>query len=199
MTTPISLDFLLQELWNRLGSGVTDRRHAFHHPCLTTLHADQPAARTVILREASSDLRHLSCHLDIRSIKAGHVAHNPKVAWMFYDPQGKLQIRAEGTARIHHHDEVAEFSWHRTPPMSRRVYLTVLPPGTPMDQPGTGLPESYIDCSPSEAESERGWDNFGVLVSTITRLEWLHLDTKGHQRAGWDWTDSRWRGTWLVP
>jgi pyridoxine/pyridoxamine 5'-phosphate oxidase len=194
-----ALDPLLDGLWSQLENAVTNRRHAFHTPALSTVHELSVASRIVVLRAASRHTRQIICHTDVRSDKVTQILHNPHVSWLFYDPAAKVQVRAEGLALIHQQDDIAEFSWLRTPPTSRRCYLTMLPPGSSLGEPGTNLPSHLHDRAPDAAESEEGWKNFCVVVSTITHLEWLYLDAHGHQRAGWDWENSTWHGAWLVP
>ncbi len=59
----------------------------------------------------------------------------PRVSLHAYDPKAKIQVRIEGTARLHGQDAVARAAWAASRPMSRIGYATAPGPGTP---PGRG-------------------------------------------------------------
>ena len=159
----------------------------------------QPTARTVVLRRADADLRQLIFHTDARSPKLREIENHSAVAWLFHDPAAQIQIRAEGTARRAPTDELVRAAWDATPLANRSNYCTPLPPGAPLTDPAAARPAAWQHREPTLAETEIGWPNFAVLITTITRLEWLRLHPQGARRARFDWTGTAWTAHWLVP
>ncbi len=197
MTT--ELENILTEIWATLQQGMTDSRDACHTPALATLSERGPALRTVVLRQVQSESRILACHADVRTAKIAEVQQSPAVSWLFYAPERKIQIRAEGSAMVHHQDAVALAAWERTNLSSRRAYCTLAAPGSVSEIPASGLPPELNDRVPTQAESEIGWPNFAVILCTITRLEWLYLSAKGHRRARFDWNGDNFEANWIIP
>ncbi len=200
--TPTNLtafETLLQEIWNGLERGVADSHHAFHTPVLGTFSQRGISLRTVVLRKAQPAQRTLICHTDVRSDKVTELRQNEAVSWMFYSPEDKIQIRAEGTAKVYHQDEIAQEGWQNSRLSSRRAYVALTGPGTPTPEPESGLPDFLIDRSPTLEESEAGWPNFAVIVCTIERFDWLYLAAKGHQRAQFSWNGTAFDATWTIP
>ena len=198
-TNVTGLAAVLQEIWAGLERGVADSHHTFHTPVLGTLSKNGVSLRTVVLRKAQPDLRTLVCHSDVRSDKVTELRQNEPVSWLFYSPADKIQIRAEGRAKVHHQDDVALEGWQNSRLSSRRAYSTLAGPGTPTAEPESGLPDFLIGRSPTLEESEAGWPNFAVIVSTIERFDWLYLDAKGHRRAQFTWDGLDFAATWVIP
>ncbi len=190
---------VLSLLWTDLLAGAANLEDPFHTPAFGSLTEDGPGLRIVVLRQVDPARRLLACHSDIRSIKIGQLERNPASSWLFYAAERKIQIRAEGTATVHHGDEIARAAWQETSLSSRRSYLALLPPGSPVAQADSGLPSGLNDRSPTLEESEPGQANFCVIATSVTRLEWLHLDAKGHRRAAFSWQEGAFQGSWLIP
>jgi pyridoxamine 5'-phosphate oxidase len=72
-------------------------------------------------------------------------------------------------------------------------------PGTVSEVPSSGLPETITTRMPTLEETYPGRANFGLLVITLDRLEWLHLAHDGHRRVALSRTGDDWRGAWLIP
>jgi 3-hydroxyisobutyrate dehydrogenase len=199
MDEPKSLDDALRAVWSDLTHGAADARAPFHTPALACIGADGCDVRTVVLRRATPERRELAFHTDARAPKVADLCRNPATAWAFYDPARKIQVRAKGATRVHHGDDVAREAWERTPPMSRRCYLIQRAPSAVVDACMSGLPEPFVERSPTLEESEAGWANFAVCVTVVTRLDWLHLAAKGHRRAAFDWNGETFAGAWIIP
>ncbi len=194
------LEELRAAVWRALQHGAREAKSPLHTPVFATVTTDgAPNARVVVLRECAPEARRLRCHTDARSLKAPELAKNPAVAWLFYDAAQKIQIRATGTARLHQGDEIARQGWEQSRLDSRRCYLVGHASGTLLDAPGSGLPPHLGERRPTEQESEAGWPNFAVVISEITRLDWLYLSAYGHRRAQFVWDSAAWRGSWVVP
>jgi len=190
---------VLKHIWEELGQGASNSHSAYHTPVFASLSERGSSLRTVVLRKVVPEERAIVCHSDIRAAKVAEIKRNPSVSWLFYAPEEKIQIRAEGMALVYHQDEVAQMAWQQTQLMSRRAYMASPGPGTPLDKPGSGLAENMLNRSPLQDESEAGWPNFGVIVSTVQRFDWLYLSAKGHRRAHFEWTGDSFAGSWLIP
>lgn len=197
MTAPAYYDLLDETLAEALrlwSHAVTDRRSAFHVPILATCGEDgRPRQRAMVLRAFDPVLRELRFHTDMRSLKTSDLGRDPRISVIGYDPEAKIQIRLEGSARLHAGDETARSAWQGSQPMSQACYATMPAPGTPIGQGG-----DYTLPADAVAVAE-GHAHFAALVMTFDRLEWLYLFHAGHRRALFDWTDGALRQSWLVP
>lgn len=186
---------LRQQIHHALAAAPANPSDPLRTAAFVTLAGTQPAARTVVLRHADFARRHLIFHTDARSPKLREIENHPAVAWLFHDPAAQIQIRAEGIAARAPTDDLTRAAWDATPLANRVNYCTPLPPGTPLAAP----PAAWPHHEPTLAETEIGWANFAVVVTTITRLEWLRLHPQGARRARFDWTGAAWTAHWLVP
>jgi hypothetical protein len=197
---PTELDEVLDGLWRALDRGATDAHASFHHPALATSSLDGGCSlRTVILRRVLAGERRLLCHTDRRSGKFAELQTNAHAAWLFYDPESKIQVRASGPCELHTDDALAEHQWQGARPMSRRCYCALHAPGTPAPHPVNGLPDALSERSPSEAEARVGRANFAVIACHIDLIDWLYLRAGGHRRARFDWRSGSLAATWLTP
>lgn len=194
-----SLDDLLPSIWSLLERGASDRREPFHCPVLATAGAGAFGARTVILRKVYRDERALLAHSDRRATKIEQILASPRVVWVFYDARKKVQVRAEGAATVHVDDELAQRQWEASMVWSRRGYAS-LPPGTPLESSGSGLPAALVEGEPSLAEAELGRPHFAVVRCVVERFDWLLLDARGHRRAIFTWdAGGGLASSWVVP
>jgi 3-hydroxyisobutyrate dehydrogenase len=197
---PQELDEVLAGIWGALEHGVEDAQAPFHHPALATRAVDGGCSlRTVILRRVIAPERRLLCHTDRRSPKLAELRTHSHAAWLFYDPQAKVQIRASGHCELHTDDDLAEHQWNSSRPMSRRCYCAQHAPGTPCAQPFDGLPRSLARRNPTEAEASAGRANFAVIACRIDSIDWLYLRARGHRRARFDWRSGSLSASWLAP
>ncbi len=197
--TTKNLEELLPQIWSQLERACQEAGNPWRTPALGTANDLEASLRTMVLRQVHPARRELVCHTDGRSRKARELQKHPQIQWLFYDPSEGIQIRAGGTALIHQLNPVARTGWEKTPVANRLNYCTALAPGTRLTDPDVSLPEHWRNCLPTRDETEVGWPNFAVLVSTIDQIEWLQLRTEGHRRAGFTWQDNRFSGHWLVP
>ena len=183
------LDEIPALAWLLLAEGAASGRAAFHTPVLATQGAQGPDARTVVLRAAKADIQTLICHTDIRSPKWRALEHDEALAWIFYDPAAKLQLRFSGRASLHHKDELAQARWLTSRASSRECYRNPFAPGTMVDDPQTAL----------RAPLEDGFSNFGVIACRVQTMDWLYLRAGGHRRAIFDYRGGDWQGNWVAP
>ncbi len=203
MTDPFpiadDLTAIIDDIWRRLGRGAADRRSPFHTPAVGSTDATGAVKqRVMVLRKVDRAAATLRFHTDIRSAKAAQ-ADAAYVAVLGYDAGAKIQVRAEGTAAILTEGADVDAAWAATTPSGRRSYLTILPPGSVSNTPTSGLPEALEARVPMPEETLPGRANFGLLVVTLDRLEWLHLAHDGHRRAGFTRDGDDWAGKWLIP
>lgn len=195
-----SLPDILELIWDALHKGATDRRHPFHLPTLATRGAsDYPEARIVVLRRAERDSRQLVCHTDARSGKVLEIAADPRVTWLFYDPEMRHQFRVRAHAEVLREGPLFEDAWKRSDLSARRCYLAPRAPSSVSDVPTANLPDSHVDRNPNQEESEAGKVNFAVVRSEIISIERLHLASDGHRRVRFDFTEGAWQGVWIEP
>jgi pyridoxamine 5'-phosphate oxidase len=196
------LGLSFEEAWNLVEAGSTDRNSPAHTPTVGTVdETGAPQLRIMILRDASRDTRTLRFHTDLRSIKAAQVRNNGATSVLFYDMSAKLQIRMSGQTQLLPIGDVADAAWSNSTPFARRCYMAEAAPGTPLDQPSSGLPKWIQGKKPDEAQLADYRTNFSTMLVEIQSVEWLYLANPGHRRARWQWQDAQksWQGSWLVP
>ena len=195
----ITLEDILDQIWKMLEQGVNQSDDPFHQPVLGTLTKDGCSLRTVILRKLDVANRILVCHSDARAVKIEQIRDCPRVSWLFYHPQKKIQLRVTGQATLHAHDSYADRQWGDTGLASRLNYATSQPPGTPIDKPSSGLPDFLLNKIPTLIESEKCRKNFMVISARIDSIDWLMLKVSGNRRARFEWDEIGFSATWLVP
>ena len=184
----MGLDNLEDVLWGLLAEGVTRGASPFHSPTLATLGPAGPEARTVVLRAADRASRTLAFHTDWRSPKRRQIQAEPHLAWVFYDTDRRLQLRASGRATLHRGDATARSAWEGMKDQGRVCYATPRTPGTPIAEP-----------QPAPTDTEAGWGDFCVVLCTLERLDLLLLAASGHRRALWRLLDGAWSAGWVAP
>jgi pyridoxamine 5'-phosphate oxidase len=183
---------VLQQCWTLLTRGKADRRHGFHHPVVSSVTAEgKPRSRVVILRGVDVPAQTLRFHTDVRSAKWQELAERPAISMLFYDAGARVQLRVDGAATMHDHDDIAEAAWGFSQRMSRVCYGSM--PG-----PGMAIKELQDYALPASDEAiSAGRVNFGAVVVKVEQIEWLFLKSLQNQRAHFNVL----RGTssWLVP
>jgi hypothetical protein len=194
---PDTLDGVWDDVWSRLETAVQRRTHPWRTFTVATSGDDGVDARTVVLRGADRASGTLRFHTDRRSSKLAQLLHDRRVALVFYG-EG-VQARVRGIATVHTEGENADAAWAATPAMSRRCYLTSAAPGTPSEEPTSGLPPEIGMLRPPIEATARGRAAFAVVVVHAQSIDWLHLAAHGQRRAGFGREAGGWMSTWLVP
>ena len=177
---------VVADAWERLAEGAARGRHAFHTPVLASVGLDGvAAARTVVLRGCDPGKRRLLCHSDARAPKIAELLAQPDAAWLFYDKEAKLQIRASATHTVHRVDALADRQWEATGASSRRCYLAPATPGTVTADggPSPNLPPTVRGRVPEPEETLPGREHFAVIAGQVLSLDVLHLHHAGHVRV----------------
>ncbi len=172
------------QCWQRLEQAAASADDPWHTPALANLDKDGPQVRCVVLRAVSAAERTLICHTDIRSPKARALAADPRVRWLFYDPEARLQLRAKGTAEQLHSGAFAEQQWHALHAGSQALYGQDGPPGMALTEG-------------QSAGQER--THFLALRCQIEQLDWLQLGRQAHWRAALRWRGGQWQTQWINP
>ncbi len=197
--TTNDLSELLRTIWQSLERSGTDMQHPFRTPALGTVGTRKSSVRTVVLRRGDPKARSLVCYSDYRAPKVTDILSNPATEWLFYHPADRIQIRASGAATIHYLETIAAEAWDKLPSLNRIIYCASQAPGRPIAKPAMALAPRSKGRRPRKEETAIGWPNFAVIVTTVDRLDWLHLGEREHRRAGFTWNGADFAGTWLAP
>ncbi len=172
----------LPAIWSEIVTGVRSGRHPFHQVSLATVRlqangAATPELRTVVLRDVSPDDWRFIVHTDRRSTKAADITANSAVSLLFYDSDGRWQVRVRGEAALHIDSPLSVARWASVPERSRRCYRTPRAPGSVLaGREETGAPA---------ASSSDGAETFAVIEITASEVEALFLDRNEHKRLLW--------------
>ncbi len=181
------LQTVIEQIWDDLAKAPGQAEHPWRLPTLGTQGLAGPSVRTMVLRTVDLAARQFTAQTDVRSAKVPGFRKDPRVAWLFIDPQAKVQVRAEGRVTVHHDNELTRAAWTAVPGINKRNYATSLAPGSPsLGQVQAG-------------DAAAAYANFAVLCAEITFIDWLQLGVDHHRRAQFTWTGSDWRGVWVVP
>jgi len=193
------LEAIRSSIVTELDRAFKTHRHPWHQGMISTVELDRPKTRVVVLRSAESSPMRLRCHTDLRSTKIEHLRQNPAIAWTFYELSSRVQLRLEGTAKVLHEGPIVDAAWQSTGLPSRRCYLAPFAPSSTSVEPTSNLPVGMENRDPIAEESELGRANFAVIITDITRIDWLYLKHDGHRRAEFTLTGQNWSGQWLAP
>lgn len=200
-----NLRALYARVWDELCEGVRRSKHPFHTGVLGTIAVDRqglpsPELCSLVLREANRTSGYILAHTDARSNKVARIESNPRVSWLGYDPDTRMQVRVRARASIHTDDERAEQRWNAADLNARRCYLCYPAPGTEADVPVTGLPPRLTHTHPTLVESESGRENFAIINMIVEEVETVELAAQGHRRALFTVSAGQVSyASWLVP
>jgi pyridoxamine 5'-phosphate oxidase len=115
----------------------------------------------------------------------------------FYDAAERIQLRVKGKAVLHHTNDLTAKAWETTSLSSRKCYLTLHSPSSFSDSSTSGLSEDIEQENFTLAESEKGYENFGIVSIHVQSIDWLWLNHAGHRRAFFDCSNNTFQ--WMVP
>ena len=192
-------ELLAPAIWSALESASAGAPSPFRTPVLATAGRPGGSLRVVVLRRAERVKRLLVCHSDLRAAKIGQIKENPRVDWLIFDPQERIQSRANGFAAIHSNDAIAGATWREMTVADRINYCSLDAPGAPIAEPNAAWPESWRGRSPTLEETDGSSGNLAVVETVIDRFDWLQLAPDGHRRAGLIWHGDSLEAQWLAP
>lgn len=158
---------------------------------LATLSPDgAPGLRTVVLRGFERMPAGLEVHTDGRAAKARDVDGDERVSLLAWSAEEQLQLRFEGTARLHRDDDVSRARWDALSPSARNAYGLRSDPGRRIDDPED---RSHL---PEHEQFRR----FAVILVSPASVDVLRLGPEGAQtRARGRFTGSGLVAEWIGP
>ncbi|WP_108882456.1 pyridoxamine 5'-phosphate oxidase family protein [Anderseniella sp. Alg231-50] len=188
------LEQVLATVWACLREGAAPGRSPYSIAQLATVSTDGSAkVRYVVLRRVSEDVREITFHTDVRSSKIAEINANPDVALVAADLEKNLQIRLEGRAHVITDGRVKRTAWDASRDHSLVLFRNPLVPGTPIDSPSDGQPTNQT------VTRDDGYENFCMVVMSVTSVDWLDLSPDGHERAILVRNGLDWHGSWVAP
>lgn len=174
-------------VWSELQRGSRDRNHPWNLGCISTVERQKsgellPRSRTVVLRGVDTGSRTLDFYTDGRSAKVCSLLDpnvTPRVCWLFYRHETRVQVRVDGRCEILARDQAEEY-WKSTPSDSHKLYATKDPPGTRMENQLPNDPEYDFD---------RAQDHFFVVRTRVENIDLVSLSSKGNRRLTIEYED----------
>jgi hypothetical protein len=154
----------------------------------STAGANGPQVRSVILRAVNAVEHQLVFYTDARSQKMAEIAHDPRIALLFWNARNNTQLRVCGKASPESSELIVNSCWDRIPDYARKDYATLSAPGQVLG--GSDLRHDF----------EIARRNFVVLNVNVQSMELLVLKREGHVRVGFEKREGgNWQETGLVP
>lgn len=197
-----SLSSSLENAWELLSEGATNRRSPLHTPALATVTAEGiPRQRIMVLRAVDRGNRRLRFHTDGRTSKIADIQNRSAVSVLGYHGASKVQLRLTGSAEVQTSGPDADAAWQKASLYGQRCYLAEPAPGSRVDAPTSGLDPAIEGIKPTPEQVIPGRAHFAILEMEVQVIEWLFLAHGGHRRAIFHWRpeSGHWEGSWLVP
>lgn len=160
-----------EEIWKTLVRATVDKKHPWRVAGFSTAGTNGPQVRSVILRAVNAVEHQLVFYTDARSQKMADIAHDPRVALLFWNSRNNTQLRVCGKASRESSELIVNDCWDRIPDYARKDYATLSAPGTRIEQATSGYAINLAK------------DNFVVLNVTVDSMDLLKLDRAGHLRV----------------
>jgi hypothetical protein len=148
----------------------------------------------IVVRRFLSDSRCLEFHTDLRSPKVAELRHDPRIVFVYYDPETRIQMRVTGRAEVHANDDRAREAWKLVPPVNRALFMVPF-------QPSVELPDGVdLDHMPvPDPTDDSGFDHFAAVACTFSEVDILWLRAEGHLRSRLVWSNGGWQLVRLCP
>ncbi|WP_437193519.1 hypothetical protein [Planctomicrobium sp. SH527] len=182
-----------------LEEAAADITHPWATVSMATVTPHGPRQRIVILRGMNRSPLQMFAHTDRRSPKFTQIRNQPGFSLLCYAPGRRVQLVANGTAKVHMDGELLEKHWAATPAERHRNYVGVKAPSTPSRTPSTNLPEFADSANHSEELAQLSLKQFAVIEFNIEFYEVLWLRRSGNLRAGFWKLGDQWQNSWLEP
>ncbi|WP_437230710.1 pyridoxamine 5'-phosphate oxidase family protein [Planctomicrobium sp. SH661] len=194
-----ALPELQAAVWRELAFACENMQHGWRLPVLANVFQQTVRQRIVVLRHVLEESAEFVVHTDLRSPKFLQLRENPRVSWLFYDPESRVQLTVQGAVTLHTDDDFAQEQWAGSSLTNRIAFLAEKAPGTPADSPSVNVPENIRNRIPTPEESAAGRENFAVIVSTVETFDLLFIRRSGNLRAQFTRNGDHWIRTWLEP
>lgn len=181
-----------------LEAGLSTLEHALHDRTsdlrniqLATLSpAGRPGLRTLVLRGFTRVPACAEMHSDARAAKVRDIAQAEAVTFLAWSAADQLQLRFDGSARVHRDDDIARARWDALSPNARNTYGLRSEPGSTIPDPG-----DRTHLTPDEQ-----FRQFAVILVSLTDVDMLRLGDDGSQtRATGRFTASGLLAEWVGP
>ena len=189
----------LKNIFNQISDAVKDRKNDFHTFFFSNIDNGDVQSRCVILRNFDLNSKTIFFHSDKRSPKIISLKNNPRSFCLFYNKSIKTQLRIKTSSYIHMSGDILEKSWAKTKLSSRKCYMSKYKPSQKISNIDDGIPSHLKGKTPTLIESEEGKKNFVVIENKIIWIDWLLLDSKGHQRKKFYLNKNNKKEIWLAP
>ncbi len=182
MTRLASLPEIEAALWQELSRVATDRQHPWRTPVLATTDGDIGDARTVLVREVSTDEKLINIYTDQRAGKVAQLRAHPVGTLVMWSPTLGWQLRCRVRLTLETAGLAVASRWARIKlSPAAQDYLSPLPPGSE-------LPEAPVPSGQDRA----ALPYFAVVEAKVLSIDWLELHADGHRRALFSGEEARW-------
>jgi len=180
-------------IWQELERASRDRHHAWRTPVLASIDlAQQPSARTVVLREVNLQEKCFEIYSDRRSPKIAELKQHPGALLHFWSKRLQWQLRVAVKVHVLESGPDVESRWDRLKlTAAARDYLSPYPPGSLMEKPSEPSGAKGI----KRIQDHEIAHNFCVIRAGFIEMDWLELHAEGHRRARF--SVDEWQ--WLLP
>ena len=178
-----------QFIWDFFQQGVKNKKSAFHYPTIATGSEKSFNLRTVVLRKVIREDKIVVFHSDIRSKKITELKSSNKLLLHIYDKKNKVQIQAEGKAKIFYKEKINNLIWNSLSNNTKSVYLVNKTPGKKIANQ-----KDFKNLTHDE-----GYENFAIIKVKIYQIIFLQLSHSGNKKALFKYLSKNNKYFWLVP
>ncbi len=195
---------LRETVWRELANATGDTNQPWFLGSFGSLGESSPEIRTLVLRRVEVGSRSLIWHSDVRSPKFSQLERAGETSVHFWTPTHRVQLVVRGESQTLSSGELVDQEWKSSQLTSRRAYLGKMPPGAKADAMTVNFPTEFETRPPTDAESQAGKENFGVISTVVQEMDLLILRQTGNVRAMYRWNDhdlanQQWEETWICP
>ena len=173
---------LYKEELEHLKDAIKNGSSLFHTFTLSSLNADFPELRTIVLRNLTINPLRIYFNADYRSPKVKELINHQYCSALFYDVNRRVQVRFKCKATVHYQNDVSNKVWVKTALQSRKCYMGPFAPSQKLDDWHPNIPKEYLKTDPEKKHSEEGYINFSHIELEVLESDILHLHHDGHIR-----------------
>jgi len=173
---------LYKEELEHLKDAIKNGSSLFHTFTLSSLNADFPELRTIVLRNLRINPLQIYFNADYRSPKVKELINHKYCSALFYDVNRRVQVRFKCKATVHYQNDVSNKVWIKTALQSRKCYMGPFAPSQKLDDWHPNIPKEYLKTDPKKKHSEEGYINFSHIELEVLESDILHLYHDGHIR-----------------